>query len=43
MIIAGGIALNQLFLDEFVILAVDVEGLELEPDNVAELTAKYPL
>lgn len=35
------VALNQLFLDEFVILAVDVEGLELEPDNVAELTAKW--
>lgn len=35
------VALNQLFLDEFVIFAVDVEGLELEPDDVAELTAKY--
>jgi hypothetical protein len=35
------VALNQLFLNEFVIIAVDVEGLELEPDDVAELTAKY--
>lgn len=35
------VAFNQLFLDEFVIFAVDVEGLELESDDVAELTAKY--
>jgi hypothetical protein len=35
------VAFNQLFLNEFVIIAVDVEGLELEPDDVAESTAKY--
>ena len=35
------VALNQLFLDEFVIFAVDVEGLALKPDDVAELTAPF--
>lgn len=35
------VALNQLGLNEFVIFEVDVEGLELEPDNVAELTSEF--
>jgi len=35
------VAFNQLFLDEFVIFGVDVEGLELEHDDVAELTAPF--
>lgn len=35
------VALNQLGLNEFVIFEVDVEGLELERDNVAEFTSEF--
>lgn len=40
-LVSKAVALEQLFLTEFVIIAVDVEGLELLPDDVAELTAPF--
>ena len=40
-LVSKAIASEQLFLTEFVIIAIDVTGLKLYPDDVAELTAPF--